>query len=43
MKFNDFSTFQQLKYTKTMAGALSTAFEIGGVAGSASLGFLMDR
>ena len=35
--------FLQLKYTKTMAGALSTAFEIGGVAGSASLGFLMDR
>ena len=35
--------FSQLGYSKVMAGALSTAFEIGGVAGSASLGFIMDR
>ena len=33
----------QLGYTITMAGVLSTTFEVGGVAGSASLGFLMDR
>ncbi|XP_065066800.1 uncharacterized protein LOC135692557 [Rhopilema esculentum] len=38
-----FYLFQNLGYSKVMAGALSTAFEIGGVAGSASLGFLMDR
>jgi len=38
-----FYLFQNLKYTKALAGALSTTFEIGGVVGSASLGFLMDR
>lgn len=35
--------YQNLGYTITMAGVLSTTFEVGGVAGSASLGFLMDR
>lgn len=33
----------QLKYSKASAGMFSTAFEIGGVAGSAVIGILLDR
>ncbi|XP_013395115.1 sugar phosphate exchanger 3 isoform X2 [Lingula anatina] len=34
---------QHLSYAKTMAGMFSTMFEIGGVAGSAFIGFILDR
>lgn len=34
---------QNLKYSKIEAGMFSTAFEIGGVAGSALIGVLIDR
>ena len=34
---------RHLKYTKTQAGMFSTMFEIGGVAGSALIGFVIDR
>lgn len=34
---------QNLKYETSTAGYLSTAFEIGGVLGSASLGFFIDK
>ncbi|EDO48752.1 predicted protein, partial [Nematostella vectensis] len=35
--------FQALGYSKLQAGLLSTVFEIGGVAGSASLGLIISR
>eukprot|EP00794_Sanderia_malayensis_P006013 gene6013-6711_t len=35
--------YQNLGYSKGLAGLLSTTFELGGVAGSASMGFLIDR
>ncbi|XP_065674379.1 glucose-6-phosphate exchanger SLC37A1 isoform X2 [Hydra vulgaris] len=34
---------QNLKYSVSMAGMLSTAFDIGGVAGSALIGIFIDR
>lgn len=34
---------QQLKYSKTNAGMFSTMFEIGGIIGSASIGFVLKR
>jgi len=33
----------QLEYTKPQAGMFSTMFEIGGVLGSAAIGFILDR
>lgn len=32
-----------LKYSQAQAGMFSTMFEIGGVAGSAIIGFIVDR
>ncbi|XP_025108745.1 putative glycerol-3-phosphate transporter 5 isoform X1 [Pomacea canaliculata] len=34
---------QQLKYEQSTAGILSTIFEVGGVLGSALIGFILDR
>jgi sugar phosphate permease len=34
---------QQLKYSKTNAGMFSTMFEIGGIIGSASIGFVLKK
>lgn len=34
---------EALKYSKAQAGMLSTTFEIGGVLGSASIGFVINR
>ncbi|ESO91510.1 hypothetical protein LOTGIDRAFT_228870 [Lottia gigantea] len=34
---------RQLNYTKTQAGIFSTVFDVGGVAGSAAIGFFIDR
>jgi len=34
---------QSLKYSQSMAGIFSTVFEIGGVTGSALIGFLLDK
>ena len=33
----------QLEYSKTQAGMFSTMFEVGGVVGSAGIGFILDR
>lgn len=34
---------QHLKYSKTNAGMFSTMFEIGGIIGSASIGYVLKR
>lgn len=39
MNFN----FAQLNYSKSDAGLFSTMFDIGGVAGSATIGFILNR
>ncbi len=41
--FNVFSFFFQLNYSKAQAGMFSTMFEIGGVAGSALVGVIINR
>ncbi|CAI9720523.1 glucose-6-phosphate exchanger SLC37A2-like [Octopus vulgaris] len=35
--------YNELKYSKSQAGIFSIAFEVGGVLGSALIGFIMDR